>query len=126
MADAGIPHQQNPILGGRPVWNYPLTAFLRKCADILILPVSRIEPLGQIGGMVLHLIQSAGRCPPEEKGDISVPPVGARLQMRKPNSRLIGSVAYFPERYGQQLVVLALDMLTQRVPVPNTVFIKIN
>jgi ribose transport system substrate-binding protein len=50
--------------------------------------------------------------------------IEARLQMRKPNSRLIGSVAYFPERYGEQLVTLALDMLTQRVPVPNAVFIK--
>jgi ribose transport system substrate-binding protein len=50
--------------------------------------------------------------------------IEARLQMRKPNSRLIGSVAYFPERYGEQLVALALDMLTQRVVVPNAVFIK--
>jgi len=50
--------------------------------------------------------------------------IEARLEMRKPNSRLIGSVAYFPERYGEQLVALALDMLTQRVPVPNAVFIK--
>jgi ribose transport system substrate-binding protein len=50
--------------------------------------------------------------------------IEARVQMRKPNSRLIGSVAYFPERYGEQLVGLALDMLTQRVPVPNAVFIK--
>jgi ribose transport system substrate-binding protein len=50
--------------------------------------------------------------------------IEARLQMRKANSRLIGSVAYFPERYGEQLVALALDMLTQRIPVPNAVFIK--
>jgi ribose transport system substrate-binding protein len=50
--------------------------------------------------------------------------IEARLQMRKPNSRLIGSVAYFPERFGEQLIALALDMLTQRVPVPNAVFIK--
>jgi ribose transport system substrate-binding protein len=50
--------------------------------------------------------------------------IEARLQMRKSNSRLIGSVAYFPERYGEQLIALALDMLTQRVPVPNAVFIK--
>lgn len=50
--------------------------------------------------------------------------IEARLQMRKTNSRLIGSVAYFPERYGEQLIALALDMLTQRVPVPNAVFIK--
>jgi ribose transport system substrate-binding protein len=50
--------------------------------------------------------------------------IEARLEMRKPNSRLIGSVAYFPERYGEQLVALALDMLTQRVAVPNAVFVK--
>jgi ribose transport system substrate-binding protein len=50
--------------------------------------------------------------------------IEARLQMRKPNSRLIGSVAYFPERYGEQLVALALDILTQRTQVPNAVFIK--
>jgi ribose transport system substrate-binding protein len=50
--------------------------------------------------------------------------IEARLEMRKPNSRLIGSVAYFPERYGEQLIALALDMLTKRTPVPNAVFIK--
>ena len=50
--------------------------------------------------------------------------IEALLQMRKPNSRLIGSVGYFPERYGEQLIALALDILTQRVPVPNAVFIK--
>jgi ribose transport system substrate-binding protein len=50
--------------------------------------------------------------------------IEARLHMRKASSRLIGSVAYFPERYGEQLIALALDMLTQRAPVPNAVFIK--
>ncbi len=50
--------------------------------------------------------------------------IEARLQMRKPNSRLIGSVAYFPERYGEQLIPLALERLTQRVPIPNAVFVK--
>jgi ribose transport system substrate-binding protein len=50
--------------------------------------------------------------------------IEARLQLRNPNSRLVGSVAYFPERYGEQLVALASDMLTQRIPVPNAVFIK--
>jgi ribose transport system substrate-binding protein len=50
--------------------------------------------------------------------------IEARLQMRKPSSRLIGSVAYFPERYGEQLIALASDMLTQRAPIPNAVFIK--
>lgn len=50
--------------------------------------------------------------------------IEALLQMRKPNSRLIGSVGYFPERYGEQLIALALDVLGQRGPVPNAVFIK--
>ena len=50
--------------------------------------------------------------------------IEARVQMRKPNSKVIGSVAYFPERYGEQLIALALDMLTQRIPIPNTIFIK--
>jgi ribose transport system substrate-binding protein len=50
--------------------------------------------------------------------------IEALVEMRKPNSRLIGSVAYFPERYGEQLIALALDVLMQRVPVPNAVFIK--
>jgi ribose transport system substrate-binding protein len=50
--------------------------------------------------------------------------IEALLQMRKPNSRLIGSVAYFPERYGEQLIALAFDILTHRVLVPNAVFIK--
>ena len=50
--------------------------------------------------------------------------VEALLQMRKPNSRLIGSVGYFPERYGEQLISLALDVLAQRIAIPNAVFIK--
>jgi ribose transport system substrate-binding protein len=50
--------------------------------------------------------------------------VEALLQMRKASSRLIGSVAYFPERYGEQLIPLALDLLMQRNTIPNAVFIK--
>jgi ribose transport system substrate-binding protein len=37
---------------------------------------------------------------------------------------LIGSVAYFPERYGEQLISLAVDILSQRISVPRAVFIK--
>jgi len=50
--------------------------------------------------------------------------IEARLEMHHPHSRLLGSVAYFPERYGEQLIALALDILTQRIPIPNAVFIK--
>jgi ribose transport system substrate-binding protein len=50
--------------------------------------------------------------------------IEARVEMRHLGSRLIGSVAYFPERYGEQLISLALDILTQRSSVPNAFFIK--
>jgi ribose transport system substrate-binding protein len=48
----------------------------------------------------------------------------ALLQMRKPSSRLIGTVAYFPERFGEELIPLAMNVLTHRASIPNAVFIK--
>jgi ribose transport system substrate-binding protein len=38
----------------------------------------------------------------------------ARAEMREPRSRLIGSVAYFPEKYGDGLIRLALDLLARK------------
>ena len=44
----------------------------------------------------------------------------ARQNMRKSNSKLIGSVDYFPERYGESLIQLGLAMLQNRtVPLAN-------
>ncbi|MGO9230184.1 MAG: substrate-binding domain-containing protein [Bryobacteraceae bacterium] len=45
----------------------------------------------------------------------------ARVELRSPNTRLIASVAYFPERYGDGLIRLALDILARK-PVPPAVF----
>ncbi|HXS96949.1 MAG TPA: substrate-binding domain-containing protein [Candidatus Limnocylindrales bacterium] len=45
----------------------------------------------------------------------------ARAELRTANTRLIGSVAYFPEKYGDGLLRLALDILARRV-VPPAVF----
>jgi ribose transport system substrate-binding protein len=42
----------------------------------------------------------------------------ARQELRKRNSRLVGSVAYFPETYGEGLVQLALDILSRRFVAP--------
>jgi ribose transport system substrate-binding protein len=42
----------------------------------------------------------------------------ARQELRKCNSRLVGSVAYFPEKYGEGLVRLALDLLNRRFVAP--------
>ncbi|HEY6989517.1 MAG TPA: substrate-binding domain-containing protein [Bryobacteraceae bacterium] len=47
----------------------------------------------------------------------------ARAELRQPGSRLIGSVAFFPEKYGEQLIRVALDLLNKR-PVPPAVFVK--
>jgi len=47
----------------------------------------------------------------------------ARVEMRRPGTRLIGSVAYFPEKYGDALVRLALDILARK-PTPPAVFVK--
>src|ERR1700733_2769749 len=47
----------------------------------------------------------------------------ARMELRKPGTRLIGTVAYFPERYGDELIPLAVNIL-QKNPVPAAVFVK--
>ena len=47
----------------------------------------------------------------------------ARAELRQPRTPVIGSVAYFPERYGEELVALALDILEQR-PTPPAKFVR--
>ena len=47
----------------------------------------------------------------------------ARRELRVPRTRLIGSVAYFPEKYGVGVIRLALDILAKKL-VPPAVFIK--
>ena len=46
-----------------------------------------------------------------------------RNELRRPDTRLIGTVAYFPERYGDAIIPLALGMLQKRT-VPYTVFVR--
>ena len=45
----------------------------------------------------------------------------ARAELRVPDTRLIASVGYFPEKYGDGLIRLALDILAQKA-VPPAVF----
>jgi ribose transport system substrate-binding protein len=45
----------------------------------------------------------------------------ARAELRSSHTRLIASVAYFPEKYGDGLIRLALDILTHK-PMPPAVF----
>jgi ribose transport system substrate-binding protein len=49
--------------------------------------------------------------------------IAARGEMRVRGSRLIGSVAFFPERYGDHLMPLALGILRRKC-IPPAVFIK--
>jgi ribose transport system substrate-binding protein len=49
--------------------------------------------------------------------------LAAREEMRRRSSRLICSVAYFPETYGERLIRLALDVLKHK-PVAPAVFVQ--
>lgn len=46
-----------------------------------------------------------------------------RAELRERNTRFVGSVAYFPERYGEDLIRVGLEILSRR-PVPPAVFVK--
>ena len=48
--------------------------------------------------------------------------VDARAELRRPGTRLIGTVAYFPENYGPELMTLAAGILGNK-PTPNAVLI---
>jgi ribose transport system substrate-binding protein len=47
----------------------------------------------------------------------------ARAELRQPRTPLVASVGYFPEKYGDGLIRLALDILARR-PVPPAVFVR--
>jgi len=45
-----------------------------------------------------------------------------RAELRRPNTRLVGTVAFFPEKYGERIIALALDILSKK-SVPPAVFV---
>jgi ribose transport system substrate-binding protein len=49
--------------------------------------------------------------------------IEARQEMRRPDSRMVGSVAYFPERYGEAVLSLAVDKLQGKV-IPSATFVR--
>jgi ribose transport system substrate-binding protein len=49
--------------------------------------------------------------------------IEGRVELRQPHTRLVGSVAFFPEKYGDGLIRLSLDILNQR-QVPPAVFVE--
>ena len=70
----------------------------------------------------LRAFQEAGRASEcaivSQSGELE-----ARTELRRPGTPLIGSVAFFPEKYGTQLLRLSLDILEHK-PSPPAVFIK--
>jgi ribose transport system substrate-binding protein len=70
----------------------------------------------------LRAFQEAGRTESCAIVSHNASPEG-RAELRQPGTRLVGSVAYFPEKYGDQILKLALDILHHR-RVPPAVFVK--
>lgn len=70
----------------------------------------------------LRAFQEAGRAESAAVMGHNASPEG-RAELRERGTRLIGSVAYFPEKYGAELISVALDILHRR-PVPPAVFVK--
>jgi len=88
-----------------------------KSRRILVGAINDASALG-----ALRAFQEAGRTECCAVMGQNASPEG-RSELREPATRLIGSVAYFPERYGEELVRVALEILSNRA-VPPAVFVK--
>jgi ribose transport system substrate-binding protein len=92
---------------------------LRSCPSRRIV-VGAINDTSALGA--LRAFQEAGRSECCVVMGQNASPEG-RVELREPNTRFIGSVAYFPERYGDDLIRVGLELLN-RSPVPPAVFVK--
>lgn len=70
----------------------------------------------------LRAFEEAGRGPTCAAVSLGAIPE-ARAELRRPDTRLLGSVAFFPETYGERLVEMALDILHKR-HVPPAVYAR--
>jgi ribose transport system substrate-binding protein len=70
----------------------------------------------------LRAFQEAGRTDACAIVGHNASPEG-RAELRQRGTRLVGSVAYFPEKYGAEILKVALDILHRRA-VPPAVFVK--
>src|SRR6266581_3200899 len=70
----------------------------------------------------LRAFQEAGRTDSCAIMGQNASPEG-RAELRQAGTRLVGSVAYFPEKYGTEILKVALDILHRRA-VPPAVFVK--
>lgn len=84
------------------------------------LVVGAINDVSAIGA--LRAFEESGRTDTCAVMGQNASPEG-RAELREPNTRLVGSVAFFPERYGPDLIHVSLDILNKR-PVPPAVFVE--
>ena len=89
----------------------------RRSRRILVGAINDPSALG-----ALRAFQEAGRTDSCAIMGQNASPEG-RAELREPGTRLVGSVAYFPEKYGAEIVAVALDILHRRA-VPPAVFVK--
>jgi ribose transport system substrate-binding protein len=88
-----------------------------KAHQVLICTINDASAMG-----ALHAFAEAGRltdCAVMGQNASSE----ARDEIAQPHSRLVGSVAYFPERYGESLIPLAIDII-QGKATPPAIFVK--
>ena len=85
--------------------------------------VHRIAVLGFNDDTALGALDAARELGREN--DVAVAGQGADLaveEFKRPGTRLVASTAYYPERYGEQVIALALRMLNgERVPRENLI-----
>ena len=82
--------------------------------------VGAINDVSAIGA--LRAFEEAGRADTCAAMGQNASPEG-RAELREPHTRLVGSVAFFPERYGPDLIRVSLDILNKR-PIPPAVFVE--
>ena len=82
--------------------------------------VGAINDVSAIGA--LRAFEAAGRADSCAVMGQNASPEG-RAELRQPNTRLVGSVAFFPERYGPDLIRVSTEILNKKV-VPPAVFVE--
>ncbi|HEX8502113.1 MAG TPA: substrate-binding domain-containing protein [Pyrinomonadaceae bacterium] len=118
----GVKQAATTRLDGKGVFDNSLEVarrYLRRARPKRTLVVAVNDP-SALG--VLRAFEEAGRgdlCAVMGQNAVK----SALEELRRPGTRLVGSVAYFPERYGDELIPLALDIL-QKKHVPSAVFVK--
>ena len=88
-----------------------------KAKYVLVGAANDVSALG-----AARAFQEAGRAPTCAIVGQNAEP-DARAELRDPRSPLVGSAGYFPERYGEGLIRLALDILAKK-PLPPAIFVR--